>query len=106
MLVFLVILIFIALISTVFYLSYKIYHLSFFKGNKRNSWIAVIIFIAILLLFSYLDLINTVVVLLEFVLTLLVFNLITFVLKKILKKDFSYTKTFVITLIFVTCYMG
>ena len=104
MIILLVILILIALISSVVYLSYKIYHL--IKENKRLSWTMVILFILVLLLFSYIDFINTVVVLLEFVLTLLIFNLITFILRKILKKDLSYTKTFIIALIFVICYMS
>jgi len=93
------------LLSTVLYLSFRIYNLSFLKEFKYRR-IFIILFLVLLVIFGYFDLINTVVVVIQFTLFLLIFDLINLFANKVFKKNFSYTKIFLSVLVFTIIYMS
>ena len=102
---FILILIIIVLLLIIFYDTYKIKQFDFIKkiNNKPLQWIISLLpIIIILLIFNY---VNSFAILIHLAVFFLISNLIVYLIRKILKKEFNFYLTGILAISFTTLYL-
>ena len=103
----LIVTILLLIVSTIIYIIKRYMNLSFIK-NIDNKYISIplkLLPIIILIIFAYLDMINTIVVVLHIFLFLILIDLILLIIKKISKKAINSNASFIITIFLVLFYL-
>lgn len=74
--------------------------------NKAITWVILVLDLIILISFLYIDQVNTIVILLNFVVFLMIFDLILWIAKKVSKNNFNYGVSFICAILVTSIYLG